>query len=402
MQYNRKKYGYGGSVDRLRMALGGKMKYAQEGTMIEGDPKKKDYYSDRTMSAQQTSYRDNEGMQEASSPGKIDAYNFDVPASGRLSDLPQEQQDMLRQTPFGQAYLSGDGDIDEQYNRYAAKVVNGINEDPEGALKAINSMIESGNPNFQGLAGMSDQEKLDTAKRYMTDRRVGDFHGAISFAEEFRPRAAFYDPTDAVRGAGFKGYNGKPVIYGIGDRTLAQSDVPSFMRAAEEAGVDVTEDSPEARDFLEYFMNQNQSQTRGVQGEDKKMEGSYKGADNQYFIDEAERAAKEDLREREAQQRARQSVPKYDSRGRLISMGNGGVVYKRKSMNLGGKMDRDKVLGASVSQAMKDNAARTRDVSSPFRVRQQGWDAQGNSTYDVSYSPLLNALRRRDRVKGSF
>ena len=65
-------------------------------------------------------------------------------------------------------------------------------------------------------------------------------------------------------------------------------------------------------------------------------------------------------------------------------------------------MDGDRVLGVSVSQSMKDNAARTRDVSSPFRVRQQGWDAQGNSTYDVSYSPLLNALRRRDRVKGSF
>ena len=409
MQYNRKKYGYGGSVDRLRMAFGGKMKYAQEGAMIDGDPKKKrEFYSEPVTRVQDISYRDNEGMQQAQSAGKIDAYNFDVPASGRLSDLPQEQQDMLRQTDFGQAYLSGEGDIDEQYNRYAAKVVSGINEDPEGALKAINAMIESGNPNFQGLAGMSDQEKLDTAKRYMTDRRVGDFHGAISFAEEFRPKASFYNPTDDVRSAGFKGYEASPVLYAVGDRALNPGDVSKFMAFADESGVDVTEDSTEARKLLSAFLDENGYQERGPEeGDDSNFRGAYQGTDNSYFINRANKEFESGMQSsaEKAKERARREQEEINRQKALRAQrgyGNGGLIYKRKSMNLGGKMDGDRVLGVSVSQSMKDNAARTRDVSSPFRVRQQGWDAQGNSTYDVSYSPLLNALRRRDRVKGSF
>ena len=39
MQYGRKKYGYGGSVDKLRMAFGGKMVYGEQGVKVEqGDP----------------------------------------------------------------------------------------------------------------------------------------------------------------------------------------------------------------------------------------------------------------------------------------------------------------------------------------------------------------------------
>lgn len=44
MEYMRK-YGYGGSVDRLRMAFGGKMRYANEGTKVEnGDPEKPTFF----------------------------------------------------------------------------------------------------------------------------------------------------------------------------------------------------------------------------------------------------------------------------------------------------------------------------------------------------------------------
>ena len=37
MDYKRR-YGNGGSVDRLRMAFGGKMRYAENGTMVDTDP----------------------------------------------------------------------------------------------------------------------------------------------------------------------------------------------------------------------------------------------------------------------------------------------------------------------------------------------------------------------------
>ena len=40
MEYGRK-YGMGGNVDRLRMAFGGKMRYAEEGVSVEKDDSKK-------------------------------------------------------------------------------------------------------------------------------------------------------------------------------------------------------------------------------------------------------------------------------------------------------------------------------------------------------------------------
>ena len=39
MDYKRR-YGNGGSVDRLRMAFGGKMRYAENGTMVDTDPER--------------------------------------------------------------------------------------------------------------------------------------------------------------------------------------------------------------------------------------------------------------------------------------------------------------------------------------------------------------------------
>ena len=44
MEYGRK-YGVGGNVDRLRMAFGGRMRYAEEGVSVEqGDPKKPTFF----------------------------------------------------------------------------------------------------------------------------------------------------------------------------------------------------------------------------------------------------------------------------------------------------------------------------------------------------------------------
>jgi hypothetical protein len=44
MEYGRK-YGMGGNVDRLRMAFGGRMRYAEEGVSVEqGDPKKPTFF----------------------------------------------------------------------------------------------------------------------------------------------------------------------------------------------------------------------------------------------------------------------------------------------------------------------------------------------------------------------
>jgi len=403
MEY-RRKYGNGGAVDRLRMAFGGKMQYAENGTEIEGDPKKEPGSPYETTQTTITpSYRNNEGMMEAQSKGKIDAYNFSLPESGRLDDLDEETKQKLRNSSFGQDYLSGEGSIDEQYNKYAARVVIDMRSNPEQALDAINQMIESGNKNFQGLANMSDDEKLATAARYMTDRKIGDFHGALEFAEATMPTARFYDASDDVRAAGFPGYSGAKVLSGVGDRTVMPGDISMLAKMAKEKGVDLSQDTEKSRKFVSQFMDERGSQERGPQyGEDGSFDsrGTFEGADNQYFIDAADSAASDALRSRESQQRARQSVPRYDSRGRLIQedMKNGGMIYMRR----GGEVDGGPMT-ATVSDEMREKAERTVDTSSPFRVRHRGYDSEGNKSYDVSYSPLRNALMRRNqRVRASF
>ena len=69
----------------------------------------------------------------------------------------------LIESDFGKDYLSGEGSLDQKYNKYATKVVGFMKRNPDQALSAINQMIESGNENFQGLKGKSDAEKLAAA-----------------------------------------------------------------------------------------------------------------------------------------------------------------------------------------------------------------------------------------------
>lgn len=340
-----KKYAMGGEVEEKPykyMRSGGKMAYAENGNDVpNGDPKKEKSPYFRTEDVASVAYTSNEGMRSAQSEGKIDAYNFDVPAGG-LDAMPPEEQERLRNTPFGKKYLKGSGSLDAQYQRYSAKVNRFINENPDKALAAADEMIASGNSNFaRALEGKSDEEKLRLMRSYMTDKKIGDFHGAIEFDRMAVPTVAYHTPkeTHSRSRVGEGPVKRKGFMVAVGNRAVKSEDAVRMLEQAEAEGIDLTgtadgTPNPDAIDFLERFMDENGSQERGprmIDGESS-QEGMYQGAVDYYFMKKDERAAKEQLSERERQMRERQkNRPRYDSRGRLIQeeMNLGGMIYKR-------------------------------------------------------------------------
>jgi len=335
MEYRR--YRQGGALDRLRMAFGGKMVYAANGTEIDGDPKKKPGSPyETTQETVTATYRNNEGMQQATTAGKIDAYNFELPASGRLDDMDDEMKQTLVNSPFGKQYLSGEGSLDEQYNKYATAVVGFMKRNPDKALEAINQMIESGNKNFQGLANLSDAEKLERATQYMTDKKIGDFHGALKFGEAVVPSATFYDPTDDVVGAGFRGAEFPKILSGVGGRTVKPGDISLLAEAAEDQGVDLSQDNEASRKFVNEFMDERGSQQRGPMYDEEGNfadRGRFIGADNQYFINLAKDnlATAERTAEQKAAERRRREWEKANQQ--KANMALGGMIYKRRAEN---------------------------------------------------------------------
>ena len=319
-----KKYAMGGEVEGKPykyMRYGGKMAYAEEGNDVpDGDPKKKKSPYYRTEDVASVAYTSNEGMRSAQSDDKIDAYNFDVPAGG-LDAMSPEEQERLRNTPFGKKYLKGSGSLDAQYQRYSAKVNRFINENPDKALAAADEMIASGNSNFaRALEGKSDEEKLRLMRSYMTDKKIGDFHGAIEFDRMSVPTTRFYDPNPAVSQAGFRGASFPKVLNGVGDRMVKPGDISALAARAEEAGVDLSEDSERAVEFVEEFMDEFGSQERA--------EG-YTGADNEYFMDRANASFESGMKsraEQAAERRRRAAEQIARQRGQ---MAGGGMIYKR-------------------------------------------------------------------------
>ena len=370
--------GMGGKM--YEMMGGGMVKLLQEGGGVngngDGDPKKKSPYF-RTEDVASVAYISNEGMRSAQSEGKIDAYNFDVPEGG-LDAMSPEEQERLRNTPFGKKYLMGDGSLDAQYQRYSAKVNRFIDENPDKALAAANEMIDSGNNNFaRAMDGKSDEEKLSLMRSYMTDKKVGDFHGAIKFDRMAVPTTRFYDPNPAVSQAGFRGASFPKVLNGVGDRMVRPGDISALAARAEEAGIDLSEDSERAVEFVGEFMDEFGSQERA--------EG-YDGADNEYFMDRAndsfesgmmsrgEQAA--ERRRRAAEQIARQKGQMY----------GGGMVYKRA----------DK--GVKVDPTKEESERGVTSVSRGLFNRTENFGKRGT----VKYPTGLAKLFTRKDLKAKF
>jgi hypothetical protein len=276
------------------------------------DPTKKVANNTRWENTVSATYRDNEGLKEAVSPGKIDAYNFSLPSSGLLEDLDEETKSTIRNSDFGKKYLSGEGSIDDQYNAYATKAARHMSENPTQVLSAINEMIESGNKNFQGLKGKTDEEKLKLATSYMTDKKIGDFHGALELTKTEVPRVQFYESTSS----NIRGPQNEKTLISIGDESLREGEVINFRRAAEEAGVNVDSDTPEARKFLKWYM--------GLYGSMDISEGRESGKDNQAYVTSAAqgRLSHRELTDLQKQRQnaiPRQVIPRYDGQGRRIN-----------------------------------------------------------------------------------
>lgn len=325
------KYGMGGMLGAAGyVAAANKNRsgfvYANTGTAVpeDTDPKKKQDAKkvrdnfERVPTAE-VSYRNNEGMLEAQGEGKIDAYNFELPASGMLDDLDEATKERVVSSPFGKEYLQGKGggSLDAAYNQYAAKVNAFMESDPQGALAVVNQMIESGNPNFQVLQGKSDAEKLDMAKRYMTDKKIGDFHGALTFGEKVMPKASFYDPTDAVMGAGFRGGSYNKVLRSVGDKALKPGDVMAFQRFADEMGIDVSEDTADSRRAFNMFV--------GEYGSGDFSKGQYDGKDNEMFIQEAGVQARQGLQSAAQRAKARREQAMKDIERQKAAQRSGGM-----------------------------------------------------------------------------
>lgn len=271
---------------KQRMALGGLVKRYQNGG-IEGDPNKIDTAIDPTKNVSPryteeqvlslSDFPENEGMLQATTEGKIDAFNFSLPESGSLDDLnDQKKQDILA-TDFGKEHLSGEGSLDEQYATYATEVLDTINNNPEKALQAINAAIESGNESFQGLKGMSDAEKLQTAKRYMTDKKIGNFHTAFKFDTATAPKVQMFDPG-RIPNMIDRGQNLNPVVVAVGDKAIPNGRVMEFRDAAIEAGIDPSESSPEFIKFFNKWIEEN--------GFDDARQGIRRNNDNYTFMNQ--------------------------------------------------------------------------------------------------------------------
>lgn len=255
---------------KQRMALGGLVKKYQNGG-IEGDPTKDPnrlsadsidpiknvsprYTEEQVLTL--SDFPENEGMQQATSEGKIDAFNFSLPESGSLDDLDDQTKQAILATDFGKEHLSGEGSLDDQYSAYAKGVLNSINNNPEKALQAINAAIESGNESFQGLKGMSDAEKLQTAKRYMTDKKIGNFHTAFNIDTETTAKVVAFDPTEAKLIAGLD-QNVDPIIIAVGDRAVPDGKGMQFRDDLIAAGIDPTKSSPELIEFFNAWVDEN-------------------------------------------------------------------------------------------------------------------------------------------------
>jgi len=301
-----RRYAMGGEIEEKPykyMRFGGKMAYADEGNDVpEGDPKKskKSPYV-RSKEVASVEYTSNDGMQSAQGEGKIDAYNFNGPDGG-LDAMSPDEQERLKKTAFGKKYLSGSGSLDSQYQQYATKINRFISENPEKALAAADNMIASGNSNFaRALDGKSDEEKLNLMSSYMTDKKIGDFHGALSFDKMDVPTARFYDPNPEVSQSGFRGASFPKVLNGVGDRMVSPGDISALASRAEEAGVDLSEENEASINFVTKFMDEFGSQERGR---------GYEGADNEYFMDRAKDSfeAKDALSREQANERRRGAV----------------------------------------------------------------------------------------------
>lgn len=308
--------------------MGRGYKFGQEGMEIDTDPPRKGGPYTRTVETADAEFESREGMMQAGSKDKLDAYNFDVPAGG-FDAMSEEEQERLKNTPFGKKYLSGSGSMDEQYRAYATKVNNFINNEPEKALAAANKMLESGNDNFaRALEGKTDEEKLSTMKRYMTDKKIGDFHGALKFMTEQVDTSQFYDPNPAVSGAGFRGPEFPMVLNAVGDRQVKPGDISKLAKQAEAQGIDLSKETEESMKFVNDFMDEFGSQDRAE---------DYTGEDNQFFIDQAEKGFESGMKSRkeQADERRRKKQAEIDAMKR---MGKGGKIeYGMKGMKVGKK-----------------------------------------------------------------
>lgn len=370
----------------VKMLQGGKMPMYQNGGGVTGGTRTYDMrrdYQETVPTIDAATYRENQGMIQAISPDRIDAYNFELPSSGRLSDYDEKTQAALRATDFGRDYLSDPNEnIDVQYDRYARNVNQFMDRNPEAALRAINDAIESGNQNFSILEGLSDKDKVETAQRLMTDRKIGDFHGALQFGEKMMPRPTFYDPNDAVKASAHRRSEPFPLyLVGLGGESVPEGHISKLIEYAKGRNIDLTQDTEESRAVLGEFMNQY---GRQVVPEENRQ------SDNEYFMD----LAHEEYQQQQAA-RARQADERIRANMEEINKMKGGY-------EMGGMVPKKRAFSAEVSPEMQAAAYRTQERSSPFRVVKRGFDQQGNKTYDVSYSPLMNLLRRQKRVRAEF
>ncbi len=376
-----KKYAMGGEVDEKPykyMRYGGKMEYAENGNDVpNGDPTKKPSPYFRTEDVASVAYSNNEGMRSAQGEGKIDAYNFDVPDGGLDAMSPEEQQ-RLKDTPFGKTYLKGEGSLDAQYQRYAAKVNRFIDENPDKALAAADKMIASGNSNFaRALDGKSDEEKLSLMRSYMTDKKVGDFHGAIEFDEIKVPTARFYDPNREVAQAGFRGASFPKVLNGVGDKMVKPGDISVLAARAEEAGIDLSQENEKSIEFVEKFMDEFGSQER---------DESYEGADNEYFMDRANASAQSALKSREEQAAERRRRAAEQIARQKGQMYGGGMIYKRANR------------GTEVPPTKEERERGVTSVSRGLFNRTENFGNRGT----VKYPTRLAKLFTRKDLKAKF
>ena len=164
-------------------------------------------------------------------------------------------------------------------------------------------------------------------KSYMTDKKLGDFHGALKFMSKSVPTSQFYDPTSKVSQAGFRGVKFPKVLNAVGENQVKPGDISKLAEQAESQGVDLSKETEESEQFVSLFMDKYGSQDRAE---------DYTGIDNKYFLDKAEKSYKASMNTASQAADERRKANARKAEEQKASMQNGGKIKQgNKGMKVG-------------------------------------------------------------------
>ena len=215
-----------------------------------------------------------EGFQQAQNPSNVGAFNlttgdgqaFDPQTSSLDNDLSEEQKKNVLGSEFGQNHLSGEGSLDDQYRVYTADVNNYFEgRGPEKMLEEVKQNIANDPEYAKHFKNANEDDFVNIALTKATDKLIGPAHGSLYTEKKSAPLTAGYTSRDYITTVGNPwqkndGGDGEDpssntFIASVGNRAVHPDHIMDFYRIAKANNIDVQEDSPETRKFINSFID---------------------------------------------------------------------------------------------------------------------------------------------------